>query len=154
MCYLAQAEARQAKNPSEEAAMKKKLSQEVLAEEIVFQEKKQWHSGPGVGCSAGNGAWPRQGCLEVSVGGRRSKVLSNGNRGHIGTWLGCPGSLVWLRQETCLREKISEWGENEKIEPSWFSVLQISLYHFCLSTEGHDDLTTGQVKTNFRWLKE
>lgn len=51
----------------------------------------------------------QDGCLEIGAGGRvwfrRSKVLSNGNRRHIRTWLGCPGYLVWLRQETRWRKK-------------------------------------------------
>lgn len=50
---LAQAEGKQAKNSDEEAAMEKKLRQEVLAEEAVLQEEKQWHSAASVGYSAG-----------------------------------------------------------------------------------------------------
>lgn len=53
VCYLAQAKAKQAKSSGEEAATEKKLRQEALAEEAVFQEEKQWHSVAGVGCSAG-----------------------------------------------------------------------------------------------------
>lgn len=48
-----------------------------------------------------------------------------------------------------LKKKMSG-GENEKFQSSWFLVFQISLYLLYVSTEGHNDLTMGQLKTNFR----
>lgn len=99
--------------------------QEVLAEEAVFFEKKsngiQWL---GWAVLWGNGAWkdwPRQGCLEEGrVWFRRSKILGNGNRGHMGTWLGCPGSLVWLRQETCWKKKCLGGEKMKNFSPVGF----------------------------------
>lgn len=108
--------------------MEKKLWQEVHAERSRFFKKKsidiQWL---GWAVLLGNGAWkewPRQGCLEVSVGGRvwfrKSKVLSNNSRGHVGTWLGCPGSLVWLRPETCWRKKCLGGEKMKNFSPVGF----------------------------------
>lgn len=102
--------------------------------------------------------WPRLGCSEVGrsggVWGRRSKVLSKGNRGgrKTKTWLGCLGSLGWQRWETWWRTK---WGEQmNNLSPVGFQcfkslALLWDLYLFCLSTEHHNGLTTGLLKIYF-----